>query len=79
MVRMWESLSAEEYTLKVLLSASVSLLHSVLIEPAETFSEVPAQCDGENVEEPEQSKRIEKNHGVLQKRESWKTHRRTRG
>lgn len=43
------------------------LLHSVLIEPAEAFSEVPAQCDGENVEESEQSEGVEQNHCVLQK------------
>lgn len=42
------------------------LLHSVLIEPAEAFSEVPAQCDGENVDESEQSERVEQNHRVLQ-------------
>lgn len=76
---MCESLRVEESTLKVPLSASVSLLHPVLIEPAEAFSEVPAQCDGEDIEESEQSERVEQNHCVLQEGESLHTQTGTGG
>lgn len=42
------------------------LLDAVLVKPAETLSEVPAQRDGEDVDEAEQSEGVEQHHGVLQ-------------
>lgn len=42
------------------------LLDAVLVKPAETLSEVPAQRDGEDVDEAEQSEGVEQHHCVLQ-------------
>lgn len=46
--------------------AELVLLDSVLVKPAEALREVPAQGDGEDVDEAEQSERVEQHHGVLQ-------------
>lgn len=46
------------------------LLDSVLIKPAETPSEVPAQRDGEDVEESEQSEGVEEDRRVRQEGQS---------
>lgn len=44
------------------------LLDSELVKPAEALSEVPAQRDGEDINEYEQSERVEQHHRVLQER-----------
>lgn len=41
------------------LRAQPTLLHSVLVKPAEALGKVPAQGDRENVEEDEQSEGVE--------------------
>lgn len=46
------------------------LLDSVLVKPAETLCEVPAQRDGEDVDEAEKSEGVEQNHRVLQEGQS---------
>lgn len=48
------------------------LLHSVLVKPAEALGKVPAQGDGENVEEDEQSEGVEQRHRVLQEGKRWR-------
>lgn len=50
--------------------ATLVLLDSVLVKPAETLREVPAQGDGEDVDEAEQSERVQQHHGVLQEGQS---------
>lgn len=45
-------------------------LDPVLVKPAEAFGEVPAQRDGEDVEEGEQSEGVEQHHRVLQEGQS---------
>lgn len=50
--------------------AKLVLLDSVLVKPAETLCEVPAQRDGEDVDEAEQSEGVEQHHGVLQEGQS---------
>lgn len=47
------------------------LLDSVLVEPAQALGEVPAQGDGEDVEEGEQSEGVEQHHRALQEGQSW--------
>lgn len=42
------------------------LLDSVLVKPAETLSEVPAQRDREDIDEAEQSEGVEQHYCVLQ-------------
>lgn len=50
--------------------ATLVLLDSVLVKPAETLCEVPAQGDGEDVDEAEQSERVQQHHSVLQEGQS---------
>lgn len=45
--------------------AEPALLDSVLVKPAETLRKVPAQADGEDVHEDEQSEGVEQRHRVL--------------
>lgn len=42
------------------------LLDSVLVKPAEASSEVPAQTDGEDIDEAEQGEGVEQHYCVLQ-------------
>lgn len=46
------------------------LLDSVFVKPAESLREVPAQTDGEDVDESEQSEGVEQHHCVLQEGQS---------
>lgn len=61
--KMWVGL---EPTSVPTLRGKLVLLDSVLVKPAQTLGEVPAQRDGEDVDEAEQSERVEQHHGVLQ-------------
>lgn len=48
------------------------LLDSVLVKPAETLCEIPAQGDGEDIDEAKESKRIKQHNSVCQERQSCK-------
>lgn len=52
------------------MGAQLVLLDSVLVKPAESLREVPAQRDGEDVDEGEQSEGVQQNHCVLQEGQS---------
>ncbi|KAF3857174.1 hypothetical protein F7725_009033, partial [Dissostichus mawsoni] len=47
------------------------LLHPVLVEPAEALCEVPAQRQGEDVDDDEQSEGVQQRHRVLQEGKSF--------
>lgn len=71
----WESTRSQVPLNRMLTDSSwrwiccfVALLDSVLVKPAETLSEVPAQRDREDVDEAEQSKGVEQHHCVFQER-----------
>lgn len=44
------------------------LLDSVLVKPAETLCEIPAQGDGEDIDEAKNSKRVKQHNSVCQER-----------
>lgn len=46
------------------------LLDSVLVKPAQTLREVPAQRHRENIDEAQKSKRVEQHNSVCQERQS---------
>lgn len=51
------------------------LLDSVLVEPAETSREVPAQRDGQDVDEAQQSEGVQQHHRVGQEGERYQNKR----
>lgn len=48
------------------------LLDSVLVKPAETLCEIPAQGDGEDIDEAKESKRVKQHNSVCEERQSCK-------
>lgn len=46
------------------------LLHSVLVKPAETLCEIPAQGDGEDIDEAKKTERVKQHNSVCQERQS---------
>lgn len=51
------------------------LLDSVLVKPAETLCEIPAQGDGEDIDEAKESKRVKQHNSVCQERQSCEDNR----
>lgn len=51
------------------------LLDSVLVKPAERLCEIPAQGDGQDIDESKESKRVKQHNSVCQERQSCEDNR----